>query len=203
MTTTRPTSTRRPFPEEYVERVATSMLPGVDNLSPKLTRRVKVGGRPDHPDRHPAGQRAGLEADLAERRARRRGACRRLRHESGSEQGAVLRRSEAPAQGDRLPRADRSARRQRRGPAPEPDGGRQGHDRGAGVHGRPRAAGDRHDRRRSRLRPPPRGAGSSSGPGRRSAPSRSWAAAPRSRTAFWGSCGTSCRTPGSQRSGRS
>ena len=34
------------FPEEYVERVATSMLPGVDNLSPKLTRRVKVEGVP-------------------------------------------------------------------------------------------------------------------------------------------------------------
>jgi len=34
------------FPEDYVERVATSMLPGVDNLSPKLTRRVKIGGTP-------------------------------------------------------------------------------------------------------------------------------------------------------------
>jgi len=34
------------FPEAYVERVATSMLPGVDNLSPKLTRRVKVGAVP-------------------------------------------------------------------------------------------------------------------------------------------------------------
>lgn len=34
------------FPEEYVERVATSMLPGVDNLSPKLTRRVRVGTVP-------------------------------------------------------------------------------------------------------------------------------------------------------------
>ncbi|RPJ43431.1 MAG: ABC transporter permease [Candidatus Latescibacterota bacterium] len=34
------------FPEEYVERVATSMLAGVDNLSPKLTRRVKVDGVP-------------------------------------------------------------------------------------------------------------------------------------------------------------
>ena len=34
------------FPEDYVERVATSMLPGVDNLSPKLTRRVKIGGVP-------------------------------------------------------------------------------------------------------------------------------------------------------------
>jgi putative ABC transport system permease protein len=34
------------FPEEYVERVATSMLPGVDNLSPKLTRRVKLGTIP-------------------------------------------------------------------------------------------------------------------------------------------------------------
>jgi len=34
------------FPEEYVERVATSMLPGVDNLSPKLTRRVKIGAVP-------------------------------------------------------------------------------------------------------------------------------------------------------------
>ncbi len=32
------------FPEEYVERVATSMLPGVDNLSPKLTRRLEVAG---------------------------------------------------------------------------------------------------------------------------------------------------------------
>ncbi len=31
------------FPEEYVERIATSMLPGVDNMSPKLTRRVKIG----------------------------------------------------------------------------------------------------------------------------------------------------------------
>jgi len=34
------------FPEDYVERVATSMLPGVDNLSPKLTRRVKIGAIP-------------------------------------------------------------------------------------------------------------------------------------------------------------
>lgn len=34
------------FPEDYVERVATSMLPGVDNLSPKLTRRVKIGEVP-------------------------------------------------------------------------------------------------------------------------------------------------------------
>lgn len=34
------------FPEEYVERIATSMLPGVDNLSPKLSRRVKVSGYP-------------------------------------------------------------------------------------------------------------------------------------------------------------
>jgi putative ABC transport system permease protein len=30
------------FPEEYLERLATSMLPGVDNLSPKLTRRIKI-----------------------------------------------------------------------------------------------------------------------------------------------------------------
>jgi len=30
------------FPEDYVERLATSMLPGVDNLSPKLTRRIKI-----------------------------------------------------------------------------------------------------------------------------------------------------------------
>ncbi len=34
------------FPEDYVERLATSMLPGVDNLSPKLTRRVRVGSVP-------------------------------------------------------------------------------------------------------------------------------------------------------------
>ena len=34
------------FPENYVERLATSMLPGVDNLSPKLTRRVRVGDVP-------------------------------------------------------------------------------------------------------------------------------------------------------------
>lgn len=34
------------FPEEYVERIATSMLPGVDNLSPKLTRRVSVNSVP-------------------------------------------------------------------------------------------------------------------------------------------------------------
>jgi putative ABC transport system permease protein len=34
------------FPENYVERLASSMLPGVDNLSPKLTRRIKVGDVP-------------------------------------------------------------------------------------------------------------------------------------------------------------
>jgi len=34
------------FPEDYVERIATSMLPGIDNLSPKLTRRIKVDGTP-------------------------------------------------------------------------------------------------------------------------------------------------------------
>jgi putative ABC transport system permease protein len=33
------------IPEEYVERIVTSALPGVDNLSPKLTRRTKVAGR--------------------------------------------------------------------------------------------------------------------------------------------------------------
>ena len=31
------------FPESYVERLVTSTLPGVDNLSPKLTRRVAIG----------------------------------------------------------------------------------------------------------------------------------------------------------------
>jgi putative ABC transport system permease protein len=31
------------FPEEFVDRLTNSMLPGVDNLSPKLTRRIKVG----------------------------------------------------------------------------------------------------------------------------------------------------------------
>jgi putative ABC transport system permease protein len=31
------------FPEDYVEKLVTSTLPGVDNLSPKLTRRVKFG----------------------------------------------------------------------------------------------------------------------------------------------------------------
>ena len=30
------------IPEDYVERVATSMLPGVDNMSPKLSRSIKV-----------------------------------------------------------------------------------------------------------------------------------------------------------------
>jgi putative ABC transport system permease protein len=34
------------FPEAYVERIASSTLPGVDNLSPKLTRRVQIGGVP-------------------------------------------------------------------------------------------------------------------------------------------------------------
>jgi putative ABC transport system permease protein len=33
------------IPEAYVERIVNSTLPGVDNLSPKLTRRVKVEGR--------------------------------------------------------------------------------------------------------------------------------------------------------------
>ena len=31
------------FPENYVERIVTSNLQGVDNLSPKLSRRVKIG----------------------------------------------------------------------------------------------------------------------------------------------------------------
>lgn len=31
------------FPEEYVERIRTSSIAGVDNISPKLTRRVKIG----------------------------------------------------------------------------------------------------------------------------------------------------------------
>lgn len=34
------------FPEEYVERLTTSMLEGVDNLSPKLTRRTKINEVP-------------------------------------------------------------------------------------------------------------------------------------------------------------
>ncbi len=33
------------FPEEYVERIVTSMIPGVDNLSPKLSRRIKIDGQ--------------------------------------------------------------------------------------------------------------------------------------------------------------
>lgn len=33
------------FPEEYVERIATSTLPGVDNMSPKLTRRIVIKGQ--------------------------------------------------------------------------------------------------------------------------------------------------------------
>jgi len=32
------------FPEGYVERIVSSSLQGVDNLSPKLSRRVKIGG---------------------------------------------------------------------------------------------------------------------------------------------------------------
>ena len=31
------------FPENYVEKIVNSTLPGVDNMSPKLTRRVKIG----------------------------------------------------------------------------------------------------------------------------------------------------------------
>lgn len=31
------------FPGEYVDHITASMLPGIDNLSPKLTRKVKVG----------------------------------------------------------------------------------------------------------------------------------------------------------------
>ena len=63
------------FPEDYVERVATSMLPGVDNLSPKLTRRVMVGTVPviltgilpaNELASKPIWQSAGLDgADLA------------------------------------------------------------------------------------------------------------------------------------------
>ncbi len=33
------------LPEAYVERIVASTLPGVDNLSPKLTRRMEVGGQ--------------------------------------------------------------------------------------------------------------------------------------------------------------
>ena len=32
------------FPEAYVERIANSMIPGVDNMSPKLSRRIEVEG---------------------------------------------------------------------------------------------------------------------------------------------------------------
>lgn len=31
------------FPEDYVEKIVNSTLPGVDNMSPKLTRRIKIG----------------------------------------------------------------------------------------------------------------------------------------------------------------
>jgi len=31
------------FPENYIEKIVTSTLPGIDNLSPKLARRVKLG----------------------------------------------------------------------------------------------------------------------------------------------------------------
>ncbi len=34
------------FPEEYVDRLTNSMLPGVDNLSPRLTRRIKINEVP-------------------------------------------------------------------------------------------------------------------------------------------------------------
>jgi hypothetical protein len=34
------------FPEEHGERPATSMLPGVDNPSPKLARRTRIAGVP-------------------------------------------------------------------------------------------------------------------------------------------------------------
>lgn len=33
------------FPEEYVERLVTSTIPGVDNISPKLTRRINIGSQ--------------------------------------------------------------------------------------------------------------------------------------------------------------
>jgi len=33
------------MPEDYVERIVTSALPGLDNLSPKLTRRAEIKGR--------------------------------------------------------------------------------------------------------------------------------------------------------------
>ncbi len=33
------------FPEEYVELIATSSLAGVDNMSPKLTRRISINGQ--------------------------------------------------------------------------------------------------------------------------------------------------------------
>ncbi len=33
------------FPEEYAERIATSSLEGVDNMSPKLTRRITIKGQ--------------------------------------------------------------------------------------------------------------------------------------------------------------
>ncbi|MCX6223458.1 MAG: FtsX-like permease family protein [Bacteroidia bacterium] len=31
------------FPEDFVEKIVNSTLPGVDNMSPKLTRRIKIG----------------------------------------------------------------------------------------------------------------------------------------------------------------
>lgn len=58
------------FPEEYVERMVSSALLGVENLSPKLTRRVRIGAvpvvltgiLPDHEvASKPTWQLAGLE----------------------------------------------------------------------------------------------------------------------------------------------
>lgn len=60
------------LPEEYVERILASALPGVDNLSPKLTRRVKLGDRSvvltgilpsSEIASKPVWQLAGLEGD--------------------------------------------------------------------------------------------------------------------------------------------
>ena len=63
------------FPEEYVEKMVTSALLGVENISPKLTRRLKVDGTPIVltgilPDSEvaskPTWQLAGLEGDTIE-----------------------------------------------------------------------------------------------------------------------------------------
>ncbi len=191
------------FPEDYVERLATSMLPGVDNLSPKLTRRVRVGSVPviltgilpaNELASKPIWQSAGLAGAAL---AAACGPSPEVAKKGPSYVDERLQRKAITALAPTEVLLGSVAARRLNLQA----GGK------VTIAGRefsaarvlPETGTIDDDRIYAHLHV----VQGLLGTGRRSAPSRSWAAARRSPTGSSGSCGTSCRTPGSRPSGRS